>query len=300
MAVPVLRRRRRTLAKRRWSPTKFGANLNTWWRESGIQESGGNLTGWNSDAASAVTRNLVSVSGTPTVTVNGGENAATFVRTSSQVVYLTSTTYTSLTAGVIWAVWKQSTNIVNVQDLLSFGSTGSGNTFLVFRLEAIANQLYPFINVGRATSNSQSARLNSAAEEANNATWRQVPVSTVCVLAIEMDSVNNTVRTFFANSTTMRTFSTFIADADDNSGLQMAEGHAGDGERGNFVSYANTTNTLNRIAIGATAGNASGTTAPSTNFFDGSIFEIGIKSGTLGSDETNFLSYLMTRRALKS
>lgn len=301
MAAPVIFRHRMNSGTA-WSPTKFGSSLNTWWRESGIQESGGNLTAWNSDAASAVTRNLAAT-GSPTVAVNGGENSAVFVRTSSQAVFLHSTSYTALTAGVIWAVWKQGANIVNIQDLFSFGSTGGGNIFLVYRLEAITNQLYPSINVGNSTGNNQSARLNSAAEEANNATWRQVPAgsatpgSGVCALAIEMDSVNDTVRMFFANSSTMRTFSTFIADADDNSGLQMAEGHNGTGARGNFISYMAS---LNRIAIGASAGNVAAPGAPTTNFFDGSIFEIGIKSGTLGSDETNFLSYLMTRRALKS
>ena len=300
MAVPVLRRRRRTLAKRRWSPLKFGASLNTWWRESGIQESGGNLTAWNSDPASAVTRNLSLTTGTPTVVANGGENSATFVRTSSQAVYLTGTSYSSLTAGVIWVVWKQGANITATQDLLTFGSTGSGNTFGVLRLEAVTNQLYPRWQAGRVTSNSARASLTTAAEEATNASWRQVPAGGVCALAVECDSVNNTTRFFFANSGTMRTFSTFIDDADDNSGLQLKEALASDGARGDFFSYINTTNAINRIAVGAAAGNASGTTAPSSIFLDGTVFEIGIKSGTLGSDETNFLSYLMTRRGLKS
>lgn len=284
----------------RWSPLKFGSSLNTWWRESGIQESGGNLTGWNSDAASAVTRNLVSVSGTPTVTTNGGENAAVFVRTSSQVVYLTSTSYSNLTAGVIWCVWKQSTNIVNIQDLLSFGSTGSGNTFGLVRLEAVTNQLYPRWWAGRVTSNSALSAMTTAAEEATNASYRQVPASTVCAIAMEMDSVNDTVRFFYANSSTMRSFTTFIDDGDDNSGLQLKQTNATDGARGNFLSYINTTNAINRIAIGATAGNASGTTAPSANFLDATVFEIGIKSGTLGAFESDFLAYLMARRAKKS
>lgn len=300
MVVPLLRRRRQRMQggaeAAEWSPEDWGAELNTWWRESGIQETAGTITAWNSDPASAVARNLIAT-GSPAVAVNGGENAAVFVRTSSQSVYLASTTYTALTAGVLWAVWKQGANIVNIQDLLAFGSSGSGNTFGLLRLEAVSSQLYPRWFAGRATSNFSRASLTTAAEEATNASYRQVPASTgICALAVECDSVGNTTRFFFANSTTMRTFSTFIGDGDDNSGLQLAEGNLGDGARGDFLSYVNTTNAINRIAIGSSANAA----PPTTNFLDATMFEIGIKSGTLGSTETDFLAYLMARRALKS
>lgn len=283
-----------------WTPASFGAELNTWWRESGIQESGGNLTAWNSDPASAVARNLTLTTGTPTVTTNGGENAAVFVRTSSQAVYLTSTSYTSLTAGVLWAVWKQGANLVNIQDILGFGSTGSGNTFGLLRLEPSSSQLYPRWFAGRATSNSAMAGLTTAAEEANNASWRRPTAGGISALAIECDSVNDTVRIFFSPDGTMRSFTTFIGDGDDNSGLQLSQALAGDGARGNFLSYVNTTNAINRLAIGATAGNASGTNPPTGNFLNGTVFEVGIKGGVLGGSEADFLAYLLARRALKS
>lgn len=280
-----------------WTPASFGANLNTWWRESGIQESGGNLTAWNSDAASAVARNLTSTTGTPTVTTIGGEKAAVFVRTSSQAVYLASTSYTALTAGVFWVVWKQSTNISNIQDLLAFGSTGSGNTFGFVRLEGSSSQLYPRWFAGRATSNSVMAGLTTAAEEANNAAWRRPTANGLCALAIEQDSVNDTTRIFFTPDGTMRSFTTFIDDGDDNSGLQLKESLVGDGARGNFISYVNQTNAINRIAIGSSANAA----PPTANFLDGTVFEVGIKSGVLSaSEETNLLAWLLARRALKA
>lgn len=299
MAVPVIFRSRRPAgAAAPWTPASFGANLNTWWRESGIQETAGELTAWNADAASAVVRNLTSTTANkPTVTMIGGEKAAVFVRTSSQAVYLASTSYTALTAGVIWVIWKQSTNISNIQELFAFGSTGSGNTFGAVRLEGSSSQLYPRWFAGRATSNSVMAGLTTAAEEANNAAWRRPTANGLCALAIEQDSAADTTRIFFTPDGTMRSFTTFIDDGDDNSGLQLKESLVGDGARGNFLSYVGQTNPINRIAIGATAS----ASPPTANFLDGTVFEIGIKSGVLSaSEETNLLAWLLARRALKS
>ena len=300
-----MRERRMTTARRvrrngavggRWTPLKFGSGLITWWRESGIQASGSNLTGWNADAASATVRNLSDPepdADVPDVVTNGGENAVQFSRspTLGQFVRLTGTSYDALTAATVWVVWKHGTTLNTTQALFSLGYASSGSQGFDVRLISQSSQLYPAYFVQYGTNVSCTEKLANATEEATNPSWRQVPASTVCAFAVEIDSTNDTVRMFYANSSTMREFSL----TDNNDGLLIFEslGSSG-GARGDCMSAM----TLrNRIAIGCSIVNND---TNDTNFLDGTVFEVGVKSGTLGDFETNFLAYLMARRAKKS
>lgn len=278
-----------------WSPLNFGSNLTQWWNEDGISASGSELTQWACHASASAgitlaTPEPASPNG-PTVVTNGGQNAVRCTRADSEYIRKVSgVTGPAHASGVIWAVFK--TNTINAtQTLFSMGRTALSSSFFQLWMQSFTSQCYPGLTISNSSGNTASWRLATASEEATNASWRQVPTDTPCALAVECDSSGNTTRIFFANSTTMREF----GFTDNNDGLLAIEALAGTGSRGDFMSYMSANR--DRIGIGAAVANSD---ANDTNFSDATIFEVGISSALLGSNETDFLAYLQRRRALKT
>lgn len=289
MAVPVLKRRRRTLARRKWSPAKWSSSQLFHWFHGGVPAAGlastiqggvGNTTtGWHD--ASGNSRNVGdgtggSINGTPDVVKPNlleGINFARDFGTPANNEYLlqphTPAAYTapSDTAGCWWFIFKVLTGDLENADLMlgGWGASGSGTKFAAMRLFSSGGETAPGFyaqkNSGAQTSTYPSPVANTIIPNTNYS------------LAFEADQTGGTWR-MWLNEVEITSLS--------NSGTA-----------GTWLNAITTDSTLNRFTIGTLPS----TSGVNNNAMNGVIYEHGLRRAVLGADETNFLAYLARQRA---
>lgn len=253
-----------------WNPLDLGSELIALWTGSGLYSDvlpgtgDGALVVWNGSPYSMLVRNLDELIGAPDCITNSGYRGVELDGTCYPRK-VTGLTFSSVGKGYFWCVGKLTGAAGPNYGLFSLGASGSGTNFTLCQLQSSGGVMYPRWFAGSGSGNTYSAQSTSVGI-ANGDRFG---------LIFELDAVANTSRLFVSKNGSKCT--------------QVALTVSTAGTGAGTTKFLNYPSGINRLAIGANVANSD---SFDTAFFIGNIFQVGLASRLMGSDENRIRAYL--------